>query len=213
MEISTKIRVVTADHRCTVCLRSFGSATLLRFHQASQHKSSTPPQRAMRLSSTTNDPATPSSQVSSDSQHPSDDCQQTFANGSINGFYSSSTSSTPEDHCTHITSSQPSIPNSSIRNHKLSLESDEIVTANHLDHVNNSCPESLQQKIQLTASQSSQSSSLAITQPDSSPITPIVSPDVAEKLLSDAVEYIKMLEGVQDSLSEASTCLQKAKYD
>ena len=208
MEISTtKVRVVTAEgHRCTVvtCNRTFGSAALLRFHLASQHKFLGPPQRAMRLSSATNEPATPSSQASFESQQPSDDCQQTFSNGSINGFYTPI--STPDDHCNH-THSQPSIQNSSIGNCKLSFESDELVGAVQLDHVKSSCINSTQQK---TLSPFQNSPRKVI---ETRPITPVVSPDLAEKLLSDAVQFIKMLEGVNDNLLEASSCLEKAKYN
>jgi hypothetical protein len=205
MEISTKVRVVTAEHRCSACGRISGSAALLRFHQASQHKLLGPPQRAMRLSSATNDPATPSSQAGSESQQPSDDCQQTLSNGSINGFYSPSIS-TPDDHCNH-TNSQLSIPNSSIGNRNLSLESHEFVGAGKLDHVNSSYIDSTQQN---TVS-ATQNSSRKVIEINTRPITPVVSPDLAEKLLSDAVQFIKMLEGVHDSLLAASSCLEKAK--
>ena len=207
MEISTKVRVVTAEHRCTACNRIFRSSTLLRFHQVSQHKFLGPPQRALPLSSATNEPATPSSQASYESQQPSDDYQQTLSNGPINGFYSPSIS-TPVDHC-NDTNSQLSIPNSLIDNRNLSFESDELVGASQLDHVNSSYIDSTQQKT-LSASQNS---SRKVIETNTRPITPVVSPDLAEKLLSDAVQFIKMLEDVHDSLLTASTCLEKAKYN
>ena len=211
MEISTKVRVVTAEHRCTAvnCNRTFGSATLLRYHQVSQHKCLGPPQRVMRLSSATNEPATPSSQASCESQQPSDDCQQaTFSNGSINGFYSPSKNiSMHDDHCNHAHSqSSNSIPSSSIGNRTLSFESDEIVGAGQLDHVNSSYIDSPQQKTRSPCQNSSQKLIESNTRP-------IVSPDLAEKLLSDVVQFINMLEGVHDTLLEASSCLEKAKYN